>query len=42
MGFVSAVIEAIFKMIVIGAVAFGGIRLGAFLRKKKDEKKDEA
>ncbi len=41
MGFLSAVIESIFKIAVIGAVAFGGICLGAFLRKKKDSKIDK-
>ena len=38
MTFLAAIIETIFKMIIIGAVAFGGIQLGRYLRKKKDEK----
>ncbi|MEE1315579.1 MAG: hypothetical protein UHS49_07450 [Faecalimonas sp.] len=42
MEFLGAVIETVFKMVVVGAVAFGGVRLGMFLRKRKDAKKDEA
>ena len=38
MAFLGALIEAIVKMVIIGAVAFGGICLGRFLRKKHDEK----
>ena len=38
MAFLAALIEALFKMIVIGAFAFGGVMLGKYLRKKKDEK----
>ena len=41
MTFLVDLIETIFKMIVIGAVAFGGICLGRYLRKKKDEKDEE-
>ncbi len=41
MEFLKAVIETIFKMLIIGAAAFGGIRLGAFLRSRKDAKKDK-
>ena len=36
--FLTALIEAIIKMVIIGAVAYGGIMLGRYLRKKKDEK----
>ncbi len=38
MAFLGAIIETIIKMIIIGAFAFGGIMLGKYLRKKKDEK----
>ena len=38
MTFLSALAEALFKLIVIGAFAYGGIMLGRYLRKKKDEK----
>ncbi len=41
MEFLSAVLESLFKIVVIGAVAFGGICLGRFLRKKKDAKIDK-
>ncbi len=41
MAFLTAVLEAIFKMIVIGAVSFGGICLGKYLRKKKEEKDEK-
>lgn len=38
MAFLGAIIETIIKMVIIGAFAFGGIMLGKYLRKKKDEK----
>lgn len=38
MAFLGAIIETIMKMVIIGAFAFGGIMLGKYLRKKKDEK----
>lgn len=38
MAFLGAIIETIIKMVIIGAFAFGGIMLGRYLRKKKDEK----
>ena len=38
MTFLATLIETIIKMIFVGAVAFGGIQLGRFLRKKHDEK----
>ncbi len=41
MTFIATLIQTLFKMIVIAAVAFGGILLGKYLRKKKDEKDDE-
>ena len=41
MTFLAAVFETLFKMIFIGAVAFGGICLGKYLRKKKDEKDEK-
>ena len=39
--FLTALIEALIKMIIIGAVAYGGIMLGRYLRKKKDEKDEQ-
>ena len=39
--FLAALIEAIIKMVIIGAVAYGGIILGRYLRKKKDEKDEK-
>ena len=39
--FLGTLLETIFKMIVIGTVAFGGICLGKYLRKKKDEKDEK-
>ena len=41
MAFLAVLLETLFKMIVIGAVAFGGICLGRYLRKKKDEKDEK-
>ena len=41
MTFLVALFQTLFKMIVIGAVAFGGILLGKYLRKKKDEKDEK-
>ena len=41
MTFLATLIETIVKMVIIGAAAFGGIMLGKFLRKKKDEKDKE-
>ena len=38
MTFLIALFQTVFKMIVIAAVAFGGILLGKYLRKKKEEK----
>ena len=37
MAFIAALIQTLFKMIIVGAVAFGGIMLGKKLRNKKDE-----
>lgn len=42
MAFLAALIQTIFKMVVVGAVAFGGIVLGKFLRKRHDEKQSES
>lgn len=39
--FLTALIEAIIKIVIIGAFAFGGIMLGKYLRKKKDEKDEK-
>lgn len=38
MEFVAVLFQTIVKMLVIGAVAFGGICLGKKLRDRKDEK----
>ena len=36
--FLATLIETLVKMLIIGAFAYGGIMLGRYLRKKKDEK----
>ena len=41
MAFLATLIQTIFKMAVIAAVSFGGILLGRYLRKKKDEKEEK-
>ena len=41
MAFIAVLVKTLIKMIIITAVAFGGILLGKSLRKKKDEKDDE-
>ena len=41
MEFLAVLFETIIKMVFVGAVAFGGICLGRYLRKKKDEKDDK-
>ena len=41
MAFLGAVIETVFKMVIVGGVAFGGILLGKHLRKRQDEKQSE-
>ena len=41
MAFVSALIQTLFKLVVVGAVAFGGILLGRYIRKKVDDKKSK-
>ena len=38
MTFLVALIQTIFKMVIIGAVAYGGLILGKYFRKKHDEK----
>ena len=38
MAFLGALSETIIKMVIVGAVAFGGIVLGKTLRRKKNEK----
>ena len=38
MTFLVTLMQTIIKMVIIGAVAFGGILLGKYLRTKKDEK----
>ena len=38
MAFFATLIQTLFKMVVVGAVAFGGIILGKVLRNKKDQK----
>ena len=39
--FLTTLIETLVKMIIIGAFAYGGIMLGRYLRKKKDEKDEK-
>lgn len=39
--FLTTVIQTLIKMVIIGAFAFGGIMLGRYLRKKKDEKDEQ-
>ena len=41
MTFLATLFETIFKMIIIVLVSFGGIQLGRYLRKKKDEKDEK-
>ena len=41
MKFLSVLFETVIKMAFIGAVAYGGICLGRYLRKKKDEKDEK-
>lgn len=38
MGFLAALIQTVIKMIIVGAFAFVGIKLGRYLRKRKDDK----
>ena len=38
MAFFAALIQTLFKMVVVGAVAFGGIILGKILKDKKNKK----
>jgi len=39
MAFIATLIQTILKMVIVAAVAFGGIVLGKKLRDKKDSKK---
>ena len=39
--FLSALVQTLFKMVVLAAVAFGGIMLGKKLRDNKDAKTDK-
>ena len=39
--FLATLLETIIKMVIIGAFAYGGIMLGRYLRKKKDEKDEK-
>lgn len=41
MTFLATLFQTLVKMVIIAAAAFGGILLGKFLRKKKDEKDSE-
>ncbi len=41
MTFLVTLVQTIIKMLIIAAVAFGGILLGKYLRKKKDEKNEK-
>lgn len=39
--FLATLVETLIKMVIIGAFAYGGIMLGRYLRKKKDEKDEK-
>ena len=39
--FLATLVETLIKMIIIGAFAYGGVMLGKYLRKKKDEKDEK-
>jgi hypothetical protein len=41
MAFLATLIQTIIRMVIIAAVAFGGILLGKYLRAKKDEKDEK-
>ena len=41
MQFLAILIRSIIRLALLGAVAFGGIGLGRYLRKKKDEKDEK-
>ena len=41
MTFLVTLVQTIIKMLIIAAVAFCGIVLGKYLRKKKDEKNEK-
>ena len=41
MEFLKVLIETVIKMVIVGAVAYAGICLGRYLRKKKDEKDEK-
>lgn len=41
MEFWATLIETLIKMVIVGAFAFGGIKFGRHLRKKKDAKEAE-
>lgn len=41
MTFLTTLLQTIFKMIIIGATALGGVLLGIHLRKKKDNEDSE-
>ena len=38
MAFLGTLIETLIKMVIVGAVAFGGVMLGKKLRDNKDQK----
>ena len=42
MGFLAVLIQTIIKMVIVGAFAFAGIKLGRHLRKRKDDKEMNA
>lgn len=41
MEFWATLIQTLIKMVIVGAFAFGGIRAGRYLRKRKEEKEAE-
>lgn len=42
MGFFVAFVQTIIKMVIVGAFTFGGIKLGRYLRKRKEDKEANA
>ncbi len=41
MAFLAVLIKTIIKMLIIGVAALGGVVVGKYLRKKKDEKDEK-
>lgn len=41
MAFLGALIQTLIKMVIVGAFAFGGIKFGQMMRRRKDAKNNE-